>query len=364
MLKRPGVARSIAAMSFVVLGACGAGAKSSTSSSSGDTSATDSPLAAIFGGNDSPAESRRKQIKQEEVVAQCMKELGWDYTPVDYAAQIATNGGGEDDSNLTPEEYGKKYAYGVTHNYELYELPSLRGVDTGVPDTSPAVQTTDPNQAYVATLSQTEQTQYYEDLSGKPIEADPNDTSGVFVPPPLEQQGCYGKASKAVFGDSPFSNPEISQRLDELFKNIEDDPAIKAANKKWLDCLKATDSSYELASPNDAYSYLEKVKAELAGQKIVPLDPATGEPQGGAGDQQWSSSQNADGSGWAYLGEAKPLSDANLEKLRTEEMKLYKLDQACQKKAGVAKVRKQVEQQLSDQILKEFPQLSKSGGNG
>ena len=368
MLQRRQLVRLALPAILVAVGACGGSAQGEDQKSAGSdkTSTTDGPLAAIFGGSESPAESRRKQLKQEELVAQCMKEKGWEYNPVDYSAQFDDSGGNED-ANLSPEEFGKKYAYGVAHNYELYELPNLSGqatadtgIDAGASDGASTDSFVDPNQEYVTGLSESEQQQYYEDLQGKPQEA-PTDDTAVFVPPPLEEQGCYGLASKEVYGESPFQDPEISQRLDELFTNLEDDPEIKTANKKWLECVKATDSSYELTSPNDTYSYFEKVKAELAGQQIVPLDPATGSPQGGEPGEMWNSTQNADGTGWAFIGEPKPLDAQAIDQLRTDEFKLYGVDQKCQKKVGITKIRKRVEQELADQILTEFPQLKKDG---
>ncbi len=361
------VAQLLLPIALVSVGACGgssAGEDQKSSGSSSKTNTTDGPLAAIFGGSESPAESRRKQLKQEESVAQCMKEKGWDYTPVDYSAQF-DNAAGDEDANLSPEEYGKKYAYGITHNYELYELPNLAGGDTaGTVEAIPVdgQQFTDPNQKYIASLSETEQQQYNEDLSGPPYEA-PTDDTAVFVPPPLEQQGCYGQASKEVYGESPFSDPAISERLGELFTNLEDDPQIKDANKKWVECVKKADPSYDLTSPNDTYTYFEKYKAELAGQEVVPLD-SNGVPQGGDQSGMYSSTQNADGTGWAFMGEPKPLDAKAIETMRKDEFKLYGIDQKCQKKVGLAKIRKQVEQDMSDQILEEFPQLKKDGASG
>lgn len=361
------IAAAIAVSAAVLLGGCG-GSSDEQSGSSGktdDTAVDNGPLSNLFGNNDSPAEARRKQIKQEELVAQCMKEKGWEYTPVDYSQFVSTDG--DEDANLSPEEYGKKYFYGVTHNYELYELPSLQGApgDTAVvPDDGAGAgdQFVDPNADFVQSLSEAEQTQYYEDLSGPQVEPPVNE-DGTFTPPPLEQRGCYGIAQLEVFGASPFDNPDISARLDDLYRNLEEDPRLKDAERKWQQCVKDVDPSYEIAGPGDAYSYLDRVKAELSGQEIVPIDPATGEPEGGA-DNMWSSSINEDGSGWAYLGEPKAITGDKLEQLRTDERKLWETDQKCQKKADMVKIRRAVEQDLADQIVQEFPELDKSGGNG
>ncbi len=345
---------------LLAVAAC-AGSGGGDGSSSGKTPTTNSPLAAIFGSGESPGESRRKQLEQENLVAGCMKEKGWNYTPVDHSAQAATDG--EEDAELTAEEFGTKYAYGVTRNYELHELPGATGAMDAVADSGPPQELVDPNQDYVAGLSESEQQRYQEDLSGPPFEP-PTDDTAAFTPPPLEEQGCYGIASKAVYGESPLQDPEISQRVDELITAMEDDPRIGDANRAWVDCVRQADPRYDLTSPADAFAVLEREKAELAGQQIVPLDPATGAPEGGDPGQMWSSTLRADGTGWAFIGEPAPLDDAALDRLRSDEFALYTIDQACRKQTQLDDIRERVEQDLADRLVEEFPQLGKDGSGG
>ena len=85
------------------------------------------PLAELMGWQgESPEESRRKQLEVEDLVATCMREEGWEYIPVDYAAQYP-----EQDESIElqqdPEAFGEKYGYGVVYNYEQWEEPSLLG---------------------------------------------------------------------------------------------------------------------------------------------------------------------------------------------------------------------------------------------
>src|SRR5215216_1790415 len=81
-----------------------------------------SPLAAMFGEPESEADMRAKQLQQEEAVAGCMKAEGWEYTPVDYAAQWNDMPAYEDPN--TPG-YGEQHGYGIVYSFETCELPYL-----------------------------------------------------------------------------------------------------------------------------------------------------------------------------------------------------------------------------------------------
>lgn len=75
-----------AALAAALLASCGG--SSGGDGGGGAPTTTISPLAELMGWtNESPTESRRKQLRIEELVADCMREQGWEYTPVDYAAQ-------------------------------------------------------------------------------------------------------------------------------------------------------------------------------------------------------------------------------------------------------------------------------------
>jgi hypothetical protein len=342
----------LVALTPVIVTACGSAQGASQTSSASKTSTTDSPLSAIYGSQDSPSESRRKQLKQEQLVAQCMKDKGWDYTPVDNSVQ-ANATVGDDLADLSPEEYGTKYAYGVTLNYETYELPGLTGGNVAPIDPPVA---DDPNAEFVAGLDATGQQQYSEDLNGTPVEV-PFDETGNYNQPPLDQQGCYGQAAKEVYGDSPFDDPEMGQRLNELLADLQTDPQITGANEQWARCVREADSTFDIGGPDEVFTFLTRVKAELSGQDVVPLDPATGGPQGGNPAVAQGSTRNSDGSGWAFLGQPEPLDARAIEQLRRREFTLYEIDQQCQKKIEMAKIRRRVESQLADRILQEFPQL-------
>ena len=95
-----------------------------------------SPLAALMGWVSDPVEQRRQELEIQEKVAECMKAEGFEYTPVDWSAQMP-----ETDVDMSdPKAYGEKYGYGVMYNYETYEIGDgegeagvdLRGPEHGV----------------------------------------------------------------------------------------------------------------------------------------------------------------------------------------------------------------------------------------
>ena len=195
---------ALACLSATSLVACGAGSKDESQSASSEEVG---PLGELLGWGYDPAESRKKELEREEAVALCMKDAGYEYIPVDYAAQFPESA--EQDEQFTnPEEFGKKYGYGIVFNYNLYERPGATGGADNPIDPAVDEGFQDPNWEYQQTLSPQEQEAYQETLSGDPsIWESAGDDPESFVSPPLEDQGCYGKAQLAVYGESVVREP-------------------------------------------------------------------------------------------------------------------------------------------------------------
>jgi hypothetical protein len=349
----------MAALAVLVVGgvACGDDSKEAAA-------ADDSPLVALYGGNKSPAEQRKQDLAVEEATAQCMKEAGWQYKPVDYSQFNQQPGG---DENLTQKEMGAKYAYGVVHNYELYDLPNIgAGGDGATAATAPGQSFVDPNQEYMSSLSGDEMMKYQEALYGKQA-VQPADTldSGtgpqIYTSPPIEEQGCQGKARLKVVGKQAYDDPDIGKRLQDLSQKLEQDPRVVDAQNAWGDCLFDINPDFDLATVNDSYTYLDGLMQEAKGLKMMPADPQTGQVIGGDGTEQVNMmSVGPDGKGVAYVGTPKAIKADRLEELRKTEKELWNADQKCQKKVGLAKIRKDAEQELVDTLYAEFPELQKN----
>ena len=358
----------VGAVALLALTACGGGGDGS-SSSGGD--ATASPLADLMGWSDfDPVEQRRQSLAIEEAVVECMREEGFEYQPQDFDSQF-DSGEGEEDFALmqnSPEAYGEKYGYGIVRGYELWEEPYI-GEDGGFG--GPSFE--DPNEDYVNSLSNSERDAFYEVLHGPPQEepafdeTDPEGTQVMYAPP-LEEQGCQGRAQLEVVGDDPTNDPEIQEALNDVFMAQQDDPRMDDAQRDWVDCMGDTLAEYDLPdgmsveSADSMYEVVNALKAVAMGQQMLPLDPETGEPIGDYDDSQgYSSSQNEDGTGFAYVGEQKIIPEDALERLRADELALWATDWECQKDADIQELRIQVEQDAVDDLVAQFPQLGDAG---
>ena len=353
------------AAAVVLVGGCGSPSGEGEESASG----IDSPLAELFGWADqsSPAEQRAQQLAVEESVAECMRAEGFEYTPVDYEAQFG--GFAEEDAELfsDPDAYGEKYGYGVVHNYEQWEEPYLLGEDGEGGFGGPIFE--DPNQDYVMSLSQSEQEEYYKVLYGdQSFFEGPAATSSLdgefedgevnvtdsFQPPPLDQQGCQGKAQLEVYGEDQFAfDPEVQQRLEDFFTRSQDDPEIEAANQDWIECmrnsqpdaLESTVEGFKVTGPDSMYQLVDFLKLEATGQAVI----------------DYQSDDGGFGGGYSTEGGGKPIPDDELEALRRRELEIWKADRQCQKDVDMDGIRKRIEQQLVDELKAEFPDLGKSG---
>jgi hypothetical protein len=338
---------------------CGSGGGGASS----PTETTISPLAALMGWvPESPEESQRKQLQVEEMTATCMREEGWEYTPVDWSSQGPQMS--DDDLALMndPEAYGKKYGYGVAYNYELYDLPNIDSGD-GAPSATMAGDFQDPNQPYVDSLTDAERDEYYASLSGDPSIWEGSEDED-FVQPTPDQMGCQGKSQDAVYGGNPArDDADVQARLNDYWTNSETDPRLLDAYARWRECMgPQLDDMFVLddpvETPNDVYNILDMRKYVAMGLEAVPYDP---DDDDGTVPYVMAMS-DASGKGVAYTGEQHAMSDADLEQLRTDELALWKTDHDCQREAKIDETRQKMEQELVDQLTAEFPELSAPAG--
>lgn len=332
-----------------------------------DAASEASPLEAIYGETLSPAEQRAKQLEQEEAVAQCMRDEGWEYTPVDYTAQF-NDQAFEDPSE---EGYGEKYGYGFVRNYEIYEWPYLDEDGNYSSDGGFGGDFEDPNQDYVMALTPEESEQYYAALSGDPSqyepEIDPVTGEEVYPMPSLEEQGCYGKAQLEVYGDQPFNDQDFNDRFSALMEDMQNDPRLEDAEIAWSDCVYEADQLYDFFGPDDIYTYIDGLLNDAKGLKSMPADMETGQVIGGDGTEQvWMMTETADGEAIAYVGQPKKLTEAQMRELQEEEVALWKIDQDCQDETGYQDIRREIEQEVADTLTEEFPEFaaSQNGAQG
>ncbi len=159
-------------------------------------------MSAIYGGDLSPEEQQAQfddQNRQiEEKVADCMVEQGFEYVP------NTANGGSvsTDDVAWEPDDraWVEQWGYGAVDNpYNEQPVPE-------------ADEYVDPNADYVASLSESEQTAYYEALNGpQPSEEDQAAMEDGTYDYDWTAAGCYGAAQHEVYDEQTPRSPRSSR---------------------------------------------------------------------------------------------------------------------------------------------------------
>ncbi len=241
---------------------------SGCSTSGGDKKTQeDSPLASYFskineGFDQKEIDKQQKQI--EDLVATCMSDEGFDYTPSTNSMTVM----GDTDfyKGMGTLEWAEKNGYGFTTSPQN--------------ETPPDEQPVNPNDEYVASLSETEQSAYNTALYGEQVEPteEPEDEgSSNAVEYDWKTAGCYGKASHEVQSDTnPYEDPEYKDLFDEmnsLYEKTAKDPEVVKTQKEWSNCM--ADANYpNLKESSDAQNLVNEKQSEVYGWNDAPTDGA------------------------------------------------------------------------------------------
>jgi hypothetical protein len=185
---------------------------------------------------------RVRQATVENLVRDCMKEQGFDYVPVDPAAQEAALTG---TAGMSKDDFEKQYGYGITTLYEQRRQQAVAG----------------PNKAIRGSLSGADGKAYDKALSGD----DPTATfaEAVDTGDYSKLGGCVKKATDQVFGGADVLQ-SLSSKLDELDQKIRADARMVKAVREWSDCMR--DAGYpNLAEQEDVDTVLKKKLEGIVG---------------------------------------------------------------------------------------------------
>lgn len=184
-----------------------------------------------------------RQIKVQDLIAECMVEAGFDYTPVDYSSLLDAQ---EDVPQWDTLDFAKEYGYGITTD--------IWGLDEA--------DTVDPNEEYVAAMSETEAEAYYyallgENVGGGDVSADDDeegyDSEVEAITAEFENAGCTGKAYNQVNTEWLGENGEfmaLQAEMSRVGESILEDPEVVDRNSAWADCM--ADAGYAgYLSPQD-----------------------------------------------------------------------------------------------------------------
>ncbi|WP_341955341.1 hypothetical protein [Microbacterium sp. LWH13-1.2] len=243
------------------------------SASAGDDSLSydDSPLAeyvsAAYGGDLSPEEQQKqveeRQRQTEELVAQCMSDEGFEYTPIIDNGGVAVS---EAVEAWEPDkrEWVETYGYGVVNSPFTAQGEVLGEAYV------------DPNQDYIESLTETERAAFNETLYGAtPTEEELVEDGGYEYD--WQEAGCQGWAQHEVDGDDVWQSDEFADlrsKIEELWTQSQESPEMAELNAEWAACMAdagepgfsaQTDASQSIVDAHDA---LYQAAGEEGGEQI------------------------------------------------------------------------------------------------
>lgn len=234
---------SIACVAILIAALSGCG----TASTSGTLTREKSPLFTLLGPLSGPTgDDARRELdrKAQNLIAKCMTEEGFDYIPTDNSAAVSP---ADDAENRDSEEWVSKNGYGIT---------------LGEQDASPS----DPNEDYVASLSDPQQAAYYEALHGSVSETGEEATNAAEPFDPATA-GCWNTAYREASGgkgefwaDKKYA--KLLESMSALTAKAEKQPAVKAATASWAGCM--ADAGFSMMKKkSDAIEYAAQKHGEL-----------------------------------------------------------------------------------------------------
>jgi hypothetical protein len=280
-----------AALSLVLVGAaialaaCGGsdsgGASAASSSSSTTGSQSGASVEDQLGFDEAGILARQSRV--EAAIAQCMKNEGFDYVPIDPFAQRAALVGS---ARLSDADFLKQFGYGIS---------TLWG--HGNPQA-------DPNQRLRATLGPADRRAYDRALWG--------DNKGATFSEAVDSGrfdrlgGCTLKATESVFGGAQVLT-QLQGKLDDLDDRILEDRRMVKAVANWSSCMAQAGYRYDDPDEIDAdlFKRMEKIVGPIPGQ--FATGPAAGE-------------------------KPRAYNHTALAKLQREEVAIAQRDNSCEQK--------------------------------
>lgn len=194
-------------------------------------------------------------LESEQLVAECMADAGFEYTPNVAAAEAVISS--QDARSLPRDEFVGEYGYGVAT------------LDRSLPE--------DPNREYRESLAPEALEAYKQTLLGALAEA-----NFMEEPPTVDELGCRGEANAeagrpSVLENNPYQ--EFGGLLDDvhaLSDRIHADARLDEAAELWLGCM--ADAGYpDFERVGDAEQWVREQMEELAGWAEVDELRASGE---------------------------------------------------------------------------------------
>ncbi|WP_369140836.1 hypothetical protein [Modestobacter versicolor] len=252
ILRAPAALAAATTVALLLAGCSGSGGAPAA-----EAAEQESPLTeyfdAVYGGDLSPEEQERQfaeqQEQEQELVAQCMQEEGFEYTP-DTSSSTFYSG---EDTEWEPDDrdWVAQYGYGAV-NSPFTEQP-----------TPAEDEYVDPNADYVATLSESEQTAFYEALYG-PTPTEEEMAEDASVEYDWQTAGCQGAAQHEVAGEDVSQSEEFKplfDAIDAFYGDMASWPGMAELDAEWAACMDAAGHGGFTAQADAQNSVYEELNA-------------------------------------------------------------------------------------------------------
>jgi hypothetical protein len=210
----------------------------------------DEYLSGAFGSNLSPDEQRaeldRQRIRREELIAQCMTDEGFEYTP-DTGGQTFFVSSDDANIDFRPDDrdWVAEFGYGIINNPFSFSAEA--------PPDGGGAAPVDSNQEYLDSLSEAEREAYLTALLGEARDDGPQTTVGGVAGAGAgvsfgssdeydwQTAGCHGWADHEVQATNPATSDEFAPlmaAIDEFYATgFGADPAAAELNLAWSFCM-------------------------------------------------------------------------------------------------------------------------------
>ena len=230
----------------VALAACGGSSSAEGDDASEQAGEEPTTVAAFFGfdPNDpdtAAANSARLNMRQQELVAACMTNQGFEYV-----SAVPPIGG--QDFVFDEEEYAREQGFGISTSTGW--LTGDGGSFT-VASGSAIEQWVNPNDAIVEALSESEQEAYTNTLYGEISELEFGSDLSDSESTDEWGGGCMGEASREVYGGADEAFQELESLFNELQQRVDSDPRVVEASGGWTACM--ADRGYDFQTVDELW---------------------------------------------------------------------------------------------------------------
>lgn len=270
------------ALAAGALAACNNGGGSSAA---GNLDYEDSPMHAYWSmfdtmGDMTPQEQQafydEQTRAQEELIAQCMADQGFEFNPEGSAAYTTVGAAAEEEGP----------AWGTVEYAEQYGYQAFTWFGEEQQDTGEVEEWTDPNEEITSAMSESELAAWYEALYGSQDQEWDPDADMEEYEWNWEDGGCQGWAQHEADQNNPqtamwslMEDPrfaELFEQMISVYEQSQTDPRTTELNAQWASCM--ADAGFTFTDPNAAqqsfYDLSNSVWDDHDGSEFWEPDPA------------------------------------------------------------------------------------------